>query len=925
MTTVKITELTNIGANLATSTVVPVVNMAGTPTTQKTTVGNIANLILEGAGTDYPEASVALLAQTVSNAAQPNITSTGTLTGLTVSGNTNLGAVANVRITGGTAGQILSTDGAGNLSWASDSGGSYGNSNVAAYLPTYTGNVDANWVIASYFMGNAHNLTYLPGANVNGAVPYATTANAVAGGNVSGAVGLATYATTANSVAAANVSGLGNVALSNYDGNASNVLHGDGSWSADTTTYSNSNVSSFLAAYGSNTITTTGNVSFGNVTATNLGNISAIDLDGNSSNILYGNGVFDSIPNPFNQDLNTTDNVTFANITSTDAIRFSNSGNIVGAMGYAPNYVSIEGYGSNTVNITANDIYTWTFDGNGNLTIPNGGNINFVNTGGITQAVNEDLRFTVSDDEQDGWAIESIVNDGAGNNLTRMQVMYDGVAINTDIPTNNYRWDFRDTGEFDVPKSIRGPVGGNLVISIGDQFGSNTFIDLQTRSYVGDALISNIRIANPNVTVSTASGAYNWTFGDTGLLTFPGTPRIDTSTNNFEVQAAEAVNFEANTVVNIYTDTSNNGWQWQFGDDGNTGFPGNLNYNGIASPSPSINGFSSASFNMNLTADQVYMSDNAISTVGGTSNLILNTQYGTATDSFIQVPTFQDGGEELIIKNGYTGSLGIRVQTTTGNFTFIGNNFSVPGDITATNIGNIASTNYDGNASNVLYGNGSFAAAPSGSSYGDSNVTTLLSSFGSNTITTTGNVSVGNIIGNGQSLTGIAGSNVTGQVSNSLVAGTVYTAAQPNITSVGTLTSLAVSGNVTAQGVGTNLVRRANTIGGSNTVVTLDNLTALVGGTPTRLFIGAASSNMTMAGTSQTMISGGIAVSSWINVPIVTGVGNGFAMSGAISSAGDTVVLNVTDQGAGSGTWRVTGMIANTSANLYSVSIERLA
>ena len=133
------------------------------------------------------------------------------------------------------------------------------------------------------------------------------------------------------------------------------------------------------------------------------------------------------------------------------------------------------------------------------------------------------------------------------------------------------------------------------------------------------------------------------------------------------------------------------------------------------------------------------------------------------------------------------------------------------------------------------------------------------------------------------------------------------------------------AGNVTAQGVGTNLVRRANTIGGSNTVVTLDNLTALVGGSPTRLYIGAATSNMTMAGTSQTMVSGSMAVSSWINLPISTGVGNGFAVGGAISSAGDTVVLNITDQGAGSGTWRVTGMIANTSANLYSVSIERLA
>ena len=45
MTTIKITELSDIGANLTTSTLVPVVNMAGVPVTQKTNIGNIANII----------------------------------------------------------------------------------------------------------------------------------------------------------------------------------------------------------------------------------------------------------------------------------------------------------------------------------------------------------------------------------------------------------------------------------------------------------------------------------------------------------------------------------------------------------------------------------------------------------------------------------------------------------------------------------------------------------------------------------------------------------------------------------------------------------------------------------------------------------------------------------------------------------------
>ena len=53
----------------------------------------------------------------------------------------------------------------------------------------------------------------------------------------------------------------------------------------------------------------------------------------------------------------------------------------------------------------------------------------------------------------------------------------------------------------------------------------------------------------------------------------------------------------------------------------------------------------------------------------------------------------------------------------------------------------------------------------------------------------------------------VAGGNVSGQVANALVSGTVYTAAQPNVTSVGTLTSVSVSGTANVAGninVGTN-------------------------------------------------------------------------------------------------------------------------
>ena len=77
-----------------------------------------------------------------------------------------------------------------------------------------------------------------------------------------------------------------------------------------------------------------------------------------------------------------------------------------------------------------------------------------------------------------------------------------------------------------------------------------------------------------------------------------------------------------------------------------------------------------------------------------------------------------------------------------------------------------------------------------------------------NTLTLTGNAIAGNVYANsgtigasilkgeGGNISNVTAGNITGQVANALVAGTVYTAAQPNITSVGTLTSLTVSGNI---------------------------------------------------------------------------------------------------------------------------------
>ena len=78
----------------------------------------------------------------------------------------------------------------------------------------------------------------------------------------------------------------------------------------------------------------------------------------------------------------------------------------------------------------------------------------------------------------------------------------------------------------------------------------------------------------------------------------------------------------------------------------------------------------------------------------------------------------------------------------------------------------------------------------------------------------TGEVKFANVANN------VAGAKVSGQVSNALVSGTVYTAAQPTITSVGTLTALEVSnsgtGNIKSDNAALGNVASANYFVGGN-------------------------------------------------------------------------------------------------------------
>ena len=106
----------NVSGTVANATFATTAGSATTADSANSVAG--ANVVGAVANATFATTSgSATTAGTVTTAAQPNITSVGTLSSITVNGISTLGPVGNVKITGGTNGYILTTDGTGNLSW----------------------------------------------------------------------------------------------------------------------------------------------------------------------------------------------------------------------------------------------------------------------------------------------------------------------------------------------------------------------------------------------------------------------------------------------------------------------------------------------------------------------------------------------------------------------------------------------------------------------------------------------------------------------------------------------------------------------------------------------------------------------------------------------------------------------------------------
>jgi hypothetical protein len=915
-TQIKITQLVDIGANLTTTTVLPVVNMTGVPTTQKTNLGNVGNIILEGAGTLFKNAALANLAYSVTNAAQPNITSVGTLTSLSVTGNTALGAVGNVTITGGSNGQVLTTNGSNVLSWTTVSGGnsSYGNSNVVTLLSAFGSNI----------ISTTGNIT---GGNL------VTGGQVVASGNVSSGTGLSTggflsvdgNADLHDTSVTGNLSATGNV--------TANAFIGDGS-----------QLTNIPSAGTSGEVQVNWLGSFSNQGGTPGDTYSTLQFDSNGMPTLNGTNAYQQrvdyspylqvlaprvestdfgiVAGPAIQITGYADNV-FYNIPRSAYLSVQDQANATqqwdfGILGNGNNNFVISDrtnsnqwtfggdgttqFPANTIN-TAGQLSIKSFDSlldiqSANTTVGSGGEI-LLNSGftgptsaGVTIAAYVDgtlpaLKEWVFDATGNltlpsntfavNYANGQQVQLGGGANLGNF--VFPNPTSNTSTITVNDGSDIvinptyggASPAYINVPGNINGPTGEALQIYNGYYVGNADVVAVSIGSSVldGITIYGDGRVATSNTLTVPASDSGSIIFSSDGT-TNNGSLKVDAGLNmtinansNFYVKQAGQdrlaitntnTDLMASSNVVIHANKAGSEQNWIFDTTGNLRTPGNVDIYGAINFPQQVSSINWSTYNIelsqygrintnvdffananvigaqylkgdgsnisNINASNItnaYSDSNVISLlsdlggngIGNVGNIDISGNINFTNNSAVQQSSIvvnpfrtietvtlsansQNNATLLTLED--TGNANLRAwqdinlntytQTTNNNFNFGANgNLTIPGNISGSGSNGLMISS---NGNVILNSKGAefIFDAPAGNFYLPNPGGAIV--FADNSVQNT-------------AYTGsIAGANVSGQVGNALVAGTVYTNAQPNITSVGTLLGLSVTGNVSA-------------------------------------------------------------------------------------------------------------------------------
>ena len=441
----------------------------------------------------------AVVAQVVSQGAQPNITSVGTLTSLSVTSTVSAGTFS------GSGSGLTSVPGANVTGTVQSAVVAQVVSQAAQPNITSVGTLSSlsvtGTVSGGTFSGSGSGLTNIPASSIDGTVATAQSVVAAAQSNIT-SVGTLTGLSIQGLLVASNASGISNI-------NASNVILGTlttgvfpASGATSGTYGSSANVSQVTVdQYGRVT-------SVSNVSVAAKSQWTTVD-----ANVTYANGVsIGTLLNPPpGSNLYVLGTAIISNVTTNGAsISSLNSSNLFGNVANAnvalvvsqaaqPNITSV-GVLSNLV--VANSLTTTNVFLSGNLNVQGTSNLTNIFTSNFT-GVNGYYSGTLSVGGASGAAVSVLGNVYASNAVQTPSVYATSVTTGTVysrnpstpllLETGTYIWSYGIDGTLSLPPSV---------------LGTGT---IQTQS----------------VPISLVAGAQTWNFNSTGAAVFPGTITAD--------------------------------------------------------------------------------------------------------------------------------------------------------------------------------------------------------------------------------------------------------------------------------------------------------------------------------------------------------------------------------------------------------------
>lgn len=565
-------------------------------------------------------------------------------------------------------------------------------------------------------------------------------------------------------------------------------------------------------------------------------------------------------------------------------------------------------------------------DGNGNLQWDDVGNITSNTAAPMPYFIAANTSFIVNEFKQ-GLYAQPIEIDG--------ELVVDGMLIEISdtvqssdnqilfdfngVPTGNAGFEFQYwDGNLNVPGNIN--ANGSIIPGVDDvydlgranrrwrngYFGGNTL-------YLDSASISVD--ANGYVVITNSIGGQFIVEGNT----VSGTAEIENGTSNVRVyensNIAMTVNGTANVmlittsgaVVTGNVDTTGiktdniyhaNGSPWNFGQD-----PGGGNTEIQFNDSDNFGG--SAALTFNKTSNVLTLIGNVAASGVKTDNLYYanGTPYNLGQDP---------GGSNTQIQFNNNGVFG-----ATANFTFntdtnvltVNGAANISGNLSAGNItgGNLLSANYlISNSGCVTIGVGHIAVSAGTGGIFNSSVNDINLGLSANVSigSTTGNTTIrGNLIAN-NNIT------VAGNISANLITGTLTTASQSNITTVGTLGNLSVIGNITSNNSSANTLTTNSVISkrsaiSATTLTVIDSFAA--NAYRTAKYVVSSQSDIGYESLEVLLIHNDI--NSYVTV------------YGAINDGGGNTVTMSTGINSGNVELRATGLGANTIINLIGTYV----